>query len=323
MEAVTAAQIRLRDELFAWDAPRPIAEPGLAEELRNALEDGARAALARHGLLADGGARDDRDRYGKSLFVSKSRLDRLVCDGLYRGALEEKFRFNRPIAVGTLSHLAIQRDHDTRRALAPEELVDAAWHEASTRPRDALATYCNELNEYEAASVRQEVEQHLTEHRDVWPQLDSWAQPRFEQSVRAELVGGRVVLLGTPDLTLGRVRDATSRMLLVDLKTGMRRPAQERQELRFYALLLTLKHRQPPYRWASYYVAEGAWDVEDMTPEHLWSAVRRTIDGIDQAARLLPADAPETLQAGRWCRFCPRKDRCPEYLSQGEGTLSV
>ncbi len=323
MDVTTAAQIRLRDELLAWDTPRPVLDPGLADALRTELEDGARRVLAEHGLLDDGGAVSAGDRYGSSMFVSKSRLDRLVCDGLYRSALEEPFTFSRPVAVGTLSHLAIQRDHDTRRDRSPEALVEAVWHEVSTRSRDAaLAAYCNGLDELQAASVRQEVEQQLTEHRDVWPLLPSWLHPRFEQSVRAELVGGRVVLLGTPDLTLGRVRDEASRMLLVDFKTGMRRPAQERQELRFYALLLTLKHRQPPYRWASFYVAEGAWDVEDVSEELLRSAVRRAVDGIAQAARLSHEDAPERLAAGRWCRFCPRKDRCPEYMSQGDGTVS-
>jgi hypothetical protein len=110
-------------------------------------------------------------------------------------------------------------------------------------------------------------------------------------------------------------------MLLVDLKTGFRRPDVERQELRFYALLLTLKHGQPPFRWAAHYVAEGAWDVEDFRPELLETAVRRTVDSIDQAVRLGDPDAQERLRAGRWCRFCPRRDTCATHLSQGDGTV--
>lgn len=317
METATPAQARVRDELLAWDAPRPLVDPDLALELRAALEDGARAVFERHGL--DPAAAGDR--YGDTVWVSKSRLDRLVCDGLYRAALEEPFSWNPAIAVGTLAHRAIELDHATRRGRTPAQVVAHVWDEVVRRPGDSLALFANGLDEVAAASLRQDVEQLLTEHRDVWPPLPSSLHVRSEQSARVELLDGRVVLAGTPDLTLGRVRDDRARMLLVDLKTGLRRPDVERQELRFYALLLTLKHGQPPFRWAVHYVAEGAWDVEDFRPELLETAVRRTLDGIDQAVRLRDEDAEERLRAGRWCRFCPRRDACPEYLSQGDGTV--
>lgn len=317
METSTPAQTRVRDELLAWDTPRPLVDPDLAHELRAALEDGARAVFERHGLdpAASG------DRYGDTVWVSKSRLDRLVCDGLYRAALEEPFSWNPAIAVGTLAHRAIELDHATRRGRTPAQVVAHVWDEVVQRSGDGLALFANGLDEVAAASLRQDVEQLLTEHRDVWPALPSSLHVRSEQAVRVELLDGRVVLAGTPDLTLGRVRDDRARMLLVDLKTGLRRPDVERQELRFYALLLTIKHGQPPFRWAVHYVAEGAWDAEDFRPELLDTAVRRTLDGIEQAVRLRDEGAEERLRAGRWCRFCPRRDGCPEYLSQGDGTV--
>lgn len=318
MKTSTPAQTRVRDELLAWDAERPVVDPELASTLRATLEDGARAVFARHDVPDPP---QDGWRYADSVWVSKSRLDRLVCDGLYRSALEEPFTYNAAIAVGTLSHRAIELDHATRRAHTPEAVVERAWHEAATEQGDALAAFANGLDDIDAASLRQEVEQLLTEHRDVWPPLPSGLHVRGEQSVRVELLGGRVVLQGTPDLTIGRVRDDRARMLLVDLKTGLRRPEVERQELRFYALLLTLKHGQPPFRWAAHYVAEGAWDVEDYRPELLDTAVRRTLDSIDQAVRLMDPDVEERLRAGRWCRFCPRRDSCATHLSQGDGTV--
>lgn len=322
METSTPAQARVRDELLAWHAERPVVDPELALELRATLEVGARAVFERHDVPTPQPApQPDRWRYADSIWVSKSRLDRLVCDGLYRAALEEPFTYTATIAVGTLTHRAIELDHATRRAYTPEAVVDRVWHEVVTEPGDALATFANGLDEMDAASLRQDVEQLLTEHRDVWPPLPSGLHVRGEQSVRVELLDGRVVLQGTPDLTVGRVRDDRARMLLVDLKTGLRRPEDERQELRFYALLLTLKHGQPPFRWAAHYVAEGAWDVEDYRPELLDTAVRRTLDSIDQAVRLMDPDAPERLRASSRCRFCPRRDTCPEYLSQGDGTV--
>ncbi len=318
MDTSTPAQARVRDELLAWEDDRPRIDPDLALELRAALEDGARAVFQRYGLDDQG---NDGDRYGDTVWVSKSRLDRLVCDGLYRAALEEPFTYNTTIAIGTLAHRAIELDHAARRAQPPEAIVERAWHEAVTQPGDALALFANGLDEIDAAALRQEVEQLLVEHRDVWPPLPSQLHVRAEQSVRVELLGGRVVLMGTPDLLVGRVRDDRARMLLVDLKTGLRRPEVERQELRFYALLLTLKYGQPPFRWAVHYVAEGAWDAEDFRPELLDTAVRRTLDSIDQAVRLRDEDAEERLRVGRWCRFCPRRDGCPAYLSQGDGTV--
>ena len=318
MDTATPAQARVRDELLAWGSERPVVDPDQARELRAALEEGARAVLQRHGVDTDGG---DRDRYDDTIWVSKSRLDRLVCDGLYRAALEEPFTYNAAIAVGTIAHRAIELDHATRRTRSPEDVVATVWHEVVTQPGDRLAAFANGLDDVAAAQLRQDAEQLLTEHRDVWPPLPSRLHVRMEQQVRVELLDGRVVLLGTPDLTLGRVRDDRARMLLVDLKTGLRRPEVERQELRFYALLLTLKHGQPPFRWAVHYVAEGAWDVEDHRPELLDTAVRRVLDGIDQAVRLADPDAEERLRTGRWCRFCPRRDTCPAYLSQGDGTV--
>lgn len=321
MDTSTPAQARVRDELLAWDDDRPLIDPDLALELRATLEDGARAVFERYGLHDRDDRSDDRDRYGDTVWVSKSRLDRLVCDGLYRAALEEPFTYNTTIAIGTLAHRAIELDHATRREQPPEAIVERAWHEAVTQPGDALAVFANGLDEIDAAALRQEVEQLLAEHRDVWPPLPSQLHVRAEQSVRVELLDGGVVLMGTPDLLVGRVRDDRARMLLVDLKTGLRRPEVERQELRFYALLLTLKYGQPPFRWAVHYVAEGAWDAEDFRPELLDTAVRRTLDGIDQAVRLRDEDAEEQLRVGRWCRFCPRRDGCPAYLSQGDGTV--
>lgn len=323
MDTTTPAQARLRDELLAWAAPRPTVDERLADQLQRELEQGVLRRLRAHGRLEPEELPTGRpQRYADAVFVSKSRLDRLVCDGLYRAALEAPFRWSRAGAVGTLAHLSIQHDHELRRARTPEQVVASTWRMVASRQGgDGLASWCNELDEATAAGVRREVEQLLTEHRDVWPPLPSVLQPRFEQPVRVELAGGRVVMLGTPDLTVGRVRDDRARVLLVDFKTGLRRPARERQELRFYALLLTLKLRQPPFRWASYYVTEGAWDAEDLDEELLRTAVRRSLDGVDQALRLADADADERLRAGDWCRFCPRRDACPEYLSQGDGTV--
>ena len=139
------------------------------------------------------------------------------------------------------------------------------------------------------------------------------------------LAGGKVVLQGIPDLVLRSPRqDERARDLIVDLKTGLPRPEQDRHELRFYALLATLDRGRPPFRWATFYVTEGRPEIEDLKVETLQATVRRVVDGIKQAVRLAISDGDaHRLRAGDWCRFCARQPHCPEAAAHaGRGGLS-
>ena len=307
MHTTTPAQARLRDELLGWDEERPRVDPDLADRLRAELEDGVARVL-------------DADPVDQRLWVSKSALDRLVCDGWFVERQETGFEPSSAMVAGVLAHRAIEMDQATQRTRDPRALVERAWRELAT-DTGKLADHANGLDDLDADLLRDDVLQLLTDHRDTWPLLPTAAHVRTEQRVRVDLAGGRVVLSGAPDMTIGGVRDEHARMLLVDLKTGLRRPASERQELRFYALLLTLKYGQPPFRWATYYVAEGAWDAEDLHEDLLWTAVRRTVDGVAQAARIA-AGGDLRLHPGDQCRFCTRRDGCPAYLSQAPATVS-
>lgn len=307
MDVTTPAQRRLRDELLAWDRERPLVDPDLAPRLMAALEEGVAEVLATY------------DVGEERLWVSKSALDRLACDGWWVDRRDAGFAPSSAMVVGVLAHRAIELDQASGRGHAPDALVGRAWHELVT-DAGAMADHANGLDRLSAEVLRDDVLQLLTDHRDTWPLLPAAAHVRSEQRVRVELAGGRVVLSGAPDLTIGRVRDDRCRVLLVDLKTGLRREQFERQDLRFYALLLTLKYRQPPFRWASYYVAEGGWDVEDLDEQLLWTAVRRALDGVAQAARLTTGGSLH-LRPGGYCRFCTRRDGCPAYLSQGPATV--
>jgi hypothetical protein len=309
MDIDTPAQQRLRDELLAWDAERPAVDPGLASRLRAALEQGVAEVL------------DEHDVGDERLWVSKSALDRLACDGWWVDRRETGFTPSSAMVAGVLAHRAIELDQGSGRRHGPDVLVRRAWDELAT-DAGAMADHANGLDALDADMLRDDVLQLLTDHRDTWPLLPVAAHVRTEQQVRVRLAAGRVVLLGAPDMTIGSVRDDRARMLLVDLKTGMRREQQERQDLRFYALLLTLKYGQPPFRWASYYVAEGGWDAEDLDEQLLWTAVRRTVDGVRQAARLLTGGDLH-LRPGGYCRFCSRRDDCPAYLSQGPATVEA
>lgn len=301
LDLATPAHRRLVDDLLGWDDARPVADPGLRDQLQAALDDGL-APLA------------DVVPPGERLFLSKSRVSALVCDGRYLDQQVSPFTWNPQLAGGKLAHRAIELDQAGRREASPDQVVAHAWHEMATEV-GSLADWLNELGRIEASALRHTAEQRVTDFRDTWPVLPPQAHLRLEQRIDATLADGRVLLTGTPDLTVGGVRDDRCRMLLVDLKTGRRNPMVERQDLRLYALLATLKYGLPPFRWATYYVSEGAWDVEDLDADLLHGAVRRIVDAARRAAVLefqRPPEGDLRLVGGAWCRFCGRRETCRE-----------
>lgn len=296
----TPAHQRLVEDLLAWDAPRPLGDPGLADRLRDALEAGLAPLV-------------DRVPAGERLFLSKSRVQALVCDGRYLDQQESPFTWSPQLAGGKLAHRAIELDQAAGREVPPDQVVAHAWQERATEV-GSLAQWLNQLAPLEASALRQVVEQRVTDFRDTWPLLPPQAHLRLEHRIDATLAEGRLLVSGTPDLSIGGVRDDRCRMLLVDLKTGRRNPMAERQDLRLYALLATLKYGLPPFRWATYYVSEGAWDAEDLDEDLLWGAVRRLVDAADRAATLeldRPDEADLRLVGGAWCRYCGRREHCP------------
>lgn len=300
LDLPTPAHERLVADLLGWDAPRPVPDPGLRARLAAELEAGL-APLA------------DVVPAGERLFLSKSRVSALVCDGRYLDLQEAPFTWSPQVAGGKLAHRAIELDQASRREAGPDEVVAQAWHEMVTEA-GSLADWLNGLERVEASALRHTAEQRVTDFRDTWPVLPPQAHLRLEQRIDATLADGRLLLTGTPDLTVGGVRDDRARMLLVDLKTGRRNPMVERQDLRLYALLATLKYGLPPFRWATYYVSEGAWDTEDLDADLLHGAVRRVVDAALRAATLefdRPAEDELRLVGGAWCRYCGRRATCP------------
>ena len=291
LDVTTPAQERLRDELLGWHAPRPPADHDLRDELRQRIEDGVAPVV-------------DGVPDGETLFVSKSRLDALACDGRFLDLLDDDFAWNVNVARGKLAHRAIELDWRTRRSHSAAGIVEHAWS-SYVRDGDSLGEYLGQLNGIEADQLRTDAQYLVNEFRDTWPCLPERATMRLETPINATFGSPRVIKVsGTPDLLLGGVHRDELRMLLVDFKTGMRKPDLERQEMRFYALLLTLKTGLPPFRWGVYYVAEGAWVVEDHDPELLRSAADRLVDGVRRIARLSynppPEDRNPSNAAARW-----------------------
>ncbi len=306
LTVTTPAQEHLVTDLLAWSRPRPPADPSLPAALLERLERGIAPAVATLPPDAD-------------VFVGAAGLEALVCEGRYLDYLDAPFRWTAASALGKLAHRAVEVDWKTDRSPSPATVVARVWEEIAS-DTGSLADYCNRLDAVDATRLRHDAEQLVTDVRDTWPVLPSSMQPRLEHPVRVTLAEGRVVMAGTPDLTLGRVRRDVCRMLLVDFKTGRRAPRRERDQLRFYALLLTLKYRVAPFRWAAYYVAEGAWEVEDLDPALLLAAADRVVAGVRAMVRLQTDPPPEhalRLQAGPACQWCGRRPTCPAARAAG------
>ncbi len=305
-DALTPAQRRLLEELLAIDAPRPAADPSLGTALREGLEERIAPAV-------------DLVPEGERLVLHKGALNALSCEGRYLDLVDRPFSWEVPIVRGKLAHRAIELDWRSGRVHPPEALVGYAWDELSSDR--GLGEFLAGLDPITTAELRTDAEQLLTDVRDVWPPIPSTWSPRLEGAVGATLAEGRVQLRGKTDLTIGSVRADRCQMIVVDLKTGWRRPQTDRQDLRTYGLLLTLKHGVAPFRLATYYVTEGAWDVEDVTEDVLESALRRVSDAVVRAARLTfrrPADDGLHLVAGAHCRWCGRAPSCPAATLEDE-----
>jgi hypothetical protein len=308
-----AARARLRTDLFGWQQERPVVAEGRIAALRDRLE----GALLDLGDELDAAARSTGRR---QLVVTKTRLDRLACDGW---ALEPApFEHGRANVRGTLAHKAIERDLDRRRGDAPPAagVVADAWRElAAWRPGDprSISAWLNACSREAAADLRSEVTALLETFREVWPDLPPAAvDVRTEKRLDVTLADGRIRLQGTLDLLVdSRHRDDRARSLVVDFKTGIPRSDHDRAEVRFYALLTALATGRLPFRWATFYVTEARPEVEDLHLDTLDATIRRTVDAVRQAARLaavVDGRAEPRLRGGLWCRGCLRQDDCDE-----------
>lgn len=307
----TPARQRLRSDLLGWAALRPIVDDGAVAALRDqfAASVASMAPEIRHALQRQGRSR---------LIISKRRLDHLACDGLAIDA--EPFAHTWASVRGILTHAVVDHDWQDRRRSDAGDIAMRVWHEEASRdPGDpnSMSAWMNALTTDDAGILRAQLADLLTAFREVWPLLEpDEVNVTSERLLQVPVADGLVSLWGRPDLMLTSPRrDGYARTLVVDLKTGRPRPETDRAELRFYALLVTLATGVPPFRWATYYVQEGRYDVEDLRMATLEATARRVVASVEQQVRIagMPSGAVEglTIRGGGWCRFCTRTSWCP------------
>jgi RecB family exonuclease len=293
---LTPTQQEVLDALGARLSERPSFDPRLRLELRAELEE-------RLGPVAD----EVPD--GESLWLSKHALGGVHgCEAAYLAGEEVPFAWSASTARGTVSHKAIELAINWRGEPAPGDLVDAALARLGSGT-DALGDWLQTQDEAERAELRSEAVERVAKFLECVPPLEARWRPVTESRLRAELCDDRVVLAGKVDLTIGRADGVVAGKVVIDLKTGGFVPAH-RDDLRFYALVETLRLGVPPRLVATVYLDSGRLQTEAVTEGVLAAAMERTVRGAEALAELRAGSREPVLRPGPACRWCPLQADC-------------
>jgi len=278
--------------------PRPTFDADLASRLRADLE----------GRLAPVAAQLE----GHVLVVHKSALARVhACEGHHVAETEAGFSWSSAAAVGVVAHKAIELSV----SLAPPDglaaLVDVAIERISVDVDRGPGAWLAEASELDRAEVRSGAIDRVLKFEDEFPPIKRSWRPRLESTLLTSLCGDRIVVRGKVDLALGQAHGTTAGVLIVDFKTGKLR-RDHTDDLRFYALLETLRSGVPPFRVASWYLDSGQCHQEDVDEGLLQAAARRLVDGARKLCELDVAHRRATLSPGPVCNYCSARQTCPE-----------
>jgi PD-(D/E)XK nuclease superfamily protein len=298
---LTEPQRRTLERLIGSPSDRPL----FAADVRQRLVDRIEGAV-RELELAD------------ALWIGKEALNQLArCEGRFAARLlgeDPPFEHSASTAGGVLTHKAIEVDVGSRDGLDPHAIATIAAGRLSER-EERFAEFWRRLSAPEQDELLMEVVRTITLFQGSFPPLRALRRemaPVTELLVKAELLGGELTLSGKIDLVLGlpdRLEPGRATRLAVDLKTGGAWP-EYAEDMRFYALLLTLRFGVPPYRVASLFLGSGEWQAEDVTEETLFHAADRVVAAARAGGALLRGREP-VLTPGAWCSWCPRAFSCP------------
>lgn len=282
------AQQEVLDQLGSTD--RPTFRDDLRDHLRGELEVVLSPLLDRI---------DD-----PPVYLSKHTISMLHgCEARFVASEAEEFEWTVASARGTVAHKAIELWVARRGDPAPLDLVEDAMARLQADAR-SISEWLAALNEAERAELVGRVNDFVTTFLDTFPPLKRQWAPVAESRVRAELCDDRLTLAGTIDLSLGRVRGNVAGKVVIDLKTG-RSVAGHVEDLRFYALLETLRFGIPPRMLVNYYLETGQPRTEHVTEDMLWSTVRRVTDAVERYVDLVTGDRAPGRVASHNCRWCP------------------
>ncbi len=294
---LTPSQVAVVDELLAFGRARPTYADDLAVRLLDLLEEGLAPVFDRLGPM--------------EMTVNKGALAQVhACESHHLAESEVPFDWTVASCRGTVAHKALELSVFRPGVISPLELVDETINRLVQEgddwsPRDFLRG----ADPAEIAEVRGAACDVVTKFQECFPPLAAAWRPRLESSCRVELGASQVVLRAKVDLALGRPVGYEGRVLIVDVKTGRPYPTHL-DDLRYYALLETLRSKVPPFRVASYYLESARWQAEDVTEDLLLVAAHRVIDGVTKLADLRLGLRNPAITPGPACTYCRLREGC-------------
>ncbi len=245
---------------------------------------------------------------GEKLWISKGRLASVHgCEVKY--LQPDDFAWTPTTAAGFVAHKAIELAQYWRGDPSPIDAVDEALARLADQA-DGRGAYVEGLTDADWAELRSRAVDRTTKFLQDFPPLPRSAQPVYEASARWQ-PPGTIEFSGKADLVVGRPSGRESRLLIVDLKSGSR-SFHHRDDLRFYALLQTLRHSVPPRQLVTYYLDYAEADSEDVTEGILQAALHRALAGIERHIELVVEGRPPDKRPGVACRWCPLRTSCEE-----------
>jgi hypothetical protein len=246
----------------------------------------------------------------RPLWIGKHQLSTVHgCETQHVAEAARPFEWSIPVARGSVAHRAIELGVNWQGEPSPQMLVDEALARLIEEQTQGLGAFLGGLTSAHRADLRSQAVARVAAFEECFPPLKREWRPVTESRVRVELCGSRIVLAGKTDLTLGRARGMTAGKVIIDLKSG-RVAAGHRDDLRFYALLETIKLGVPPRKLASYYLETGRAHPEEVSAPLLQAAVRRTADGVGKIVALAGGARSPTTTPGPPCAWCPVLATC-------------
>lgn len=243
-------------------ASRPVVDPALAGGLREWLEDG----LAELGLDP-----------ANPLILDKKTLRQAHSEHRRRGPQE----ITHAIAIGLVMDALFRQLVTVGHIDDPmQDGLDAL--RIDSRRADAVG-FIESLGEQDRVDFEDEIDTQTAIMLSRWPRLSPAWLPRTQERIAIPLAGGAIVLVGIVDLVIGRPSRGRASVEVIDVKSGRPR-LDDREDLRYYALLETLRSGAPPFRVATFYTRTGQVDFEDVTDEVLTCTVRSVLSAVEQLA---------------------------------------
>jgi len=245
---------------------------------------------------------------GETLWVSKSFLTKVhSCEVLH--LQPDDFEWRPATAAGFVAHKAIELALNWRGEPAPSQVVDESLARLADQA-DARGAFVAGLSDADWAELRSRAIDRCTKFLQDFPPLPLSAQPVLEAAAKWR-PPGTIELSGKVDLVVGKPAGRESRLLIVDFKSG-NRSFHHREDLRFYAVVQTLRQSVPPRKLVTYYLDYAESEAEDVTEGTLTAGLARALSGIERHIELTVEGREPVKRPGFSCRWCPLQDECAE-----------